>query len=193
MTTTQEPVHQPLPPETPNSGFLFMAFLFLVVLLVIWLGVFNYKEALKTESSKSNGEALVAWLTETGLKRFDADSPHDACKGGVKPATNAQPGEPVPGTWGPCFSYLMAKTENKELINPFFNEAPKLIPQCIPSDRSTMGAFMIENLVATPPGSANPLVISPISDTTPIDTKLQLRMSVCDKGGYAIKISEFDF
>jgi hypothetical protein len=170
-----------------------MAFLVAVIFAVIWLGVINYKEAVKTETSKSNGEALVSWLTETGLKRFDPDTPHEACKGGVKPAADVKPGAPIPGTWGPCFAYLMAKSEIKELVNPFFNAPPKLISQCVPSDRTVMGTFMIENLVATPPGSANPLIISPISDATPIDTKLQLRMSVCDKGGYAIKISEFDF
>ena len=193
MTTTHEPIHQPEPLGPSGSDYVFMAFLLVVILCVIWLGVINYKEAIKTETSKSNGEALVSWLTETGLKRFDADSQHDACKGGVKPAADAKPGDPVLGTWGPCFTYIMAKTEIKELVNPFFNASPKLIPQCVPSDRTVMGAFMIENLVATPPGSANPLVISPITDATPIDTKLQLRMSVCDKGGYAIKISEFDF
>jgi len=193
MTTTQDPVHQPQKLGPTGSDYIFMAFLVVVIFAVIWLGVINYKEAVKTETAKSNGEALVSWLTETGLKRFDADTPHEACKGGVKPAADVKPGDPVPGTWGPCFSYLMAKSEIKELVNPFFNAPPKLIAQCVPSDRTVMGAFMIENLVATPPGSANPLVISPISDATSIDTKLQLRMSVCDKGGYAIKISEFDF
>ena len=193
MTTTQEPDHQPKQLDPSGSDYLFMAFLVVVISCVIWLGVVNYKEALKTEASKSNGEALVAWLTETGLKRFDADSPHEACKGGVKPPADAKQGDSVSGTWGPCFSYIMAKSVIKDLVNPFFNSPPKLIPQCVPSDRTVMGAFMIENLVATPPGSANPLVISPITDATPIDTKLQLRMSVCDKGGYAIKISEFDF
>jgi hypothetical protein len=56
-----------------------------------------------------------------------------------------------------------------------------------------MGAIVLENLVATPAGSAIPFVISPLTDATAIDTKLLLRMSVCDKGGYVIKISEFDF
>lgn len=193
MTTTQDPVHRPEHLGPSRSDYIFIVFLVVVIFAVIWLGVINYKVAVKTELTKSNGEALVAWLTETGLKRFDADTPHAACKGGVKPAADVKPGDPVPGTWVPCFSYIMTKTEIKEIVNPFFNAPPKLIAQCVPSDRTTMGAFMIENLVATPPGSATPLVISPINDATPIDTKLQLRMSVCDQGGYAIKISEFDF
>ena len=175
------------------ADYSFIGFLIFVVVLVILVGTIDYKAALKTEQVKSNGEALTAWLTEAGLKRFDADSPHEACKGGVKPTADAKSGDPVAGTWGPCFAYIMTKTELKELSNPFFNTPPKQIAQCLTSDRTAMGAFVLENLVATPAGSAIPFVISPLSDVTAIDTKLLLRMSVCDKGGYAIKISEFDF
>lgn len=193
MTTPQEATPPPEKHGTVLADYLFMGFLIFVVVSVTFLGIFNYKEALKTETAKSNGEALTAWLTEAGLKRFDANSTHEACKGGVKPASDGKSGESVAGTWGPCFAYIMAKTELKELSNPFFNTQPKLITQCVPSDRTVMGAIVLENLVATPAGSANPLVISPLSDATAIDTKLLLRMSVCDKGGYSIKISEFEF
>ena len=68
----------------PNStDKLFLAFLVLIVAAVTWLGIVNYKEALKTEQAKSNGEAWVAWLTETGTTRFEANTPHPACKGGA--------------------------------------------------------------------------------------------------------------
>ena len=176
-----------------TGDYYFIGFLIFVVVSVAFLGSINYKEAIKTEQAKSNGEALTAWLTEAGLKRFDADSPHEACKGGVKPALDAKSGDPVAGTWGPCFAYIMTKTKLKELSNSFFDAPPKQIAQCDTSDRTAMGAIVLENLVATPVGSAIPFVISPLTDATAIDTKLLLRMSVCDKGGYAIKISEFDF
>lgn len=176
-----------------SAKYSFIGSLIFVVVLVALLGSINYNKALKTEQAKSNGEALTAWLTEAGLKRFDADSPHEACKGGVKPAADAKSGDSVVGTWGPCFAYIMNKTKLKELSNSFFNTPPKQIAQCATSDRTAMGAIVLENLVATPVGSAIPFVISPLTDATAIDTKLLLRMSVCDKGGYAIKISEFDF
>ena len=193
MTTPQNSAS---PVEKHGMGsekYFFIGFLIFVVVLVALLGSINYSEALKTEQAKSNGEALTAWLTEAGLKRFDADSPHEACKGGVKPTADAKSGDSVTGTWGPCFAYIMKKTKLKELSNPFFNSPPKQIDQCVTSDRTAMGAIVLENLVATPVGSAIPFVISPLTDVTAIDTKLLLRMSVCDKGGYAIKISEFDF
>jgi hypothetical protein len=45
----------------------------------------------------------------------------------------------------------------------------------------------------TPPGSAIPFVGTQLVATDPIDYKMQLRVSVCDKGGDAIKVAEFEF
>ena len=178
----------------PNSADkLFLAFLVLIVAAVTLLGVVNYKEAIKVETSKSNGEAWVAWLTETGTTRFEANTQHPACKGGVKPAADAKSDQPVLGTWGACFAYAMANTDLKKQINPFFNETPQFIAKCDPADRTVMGAFVLEDLMPTPPGSATPFVASQLVDTDAIDYKMQLRLSVCDKGGYAIKVAEFEF
>lgn len=176
----------------PNKADkFFMAFLVIVVAAVTWLGVVNYKEALKTEASKSNGEAWVAWLTETGTTRFEANTQHPACKGGVKPAADAKPG--APGTWGACLAHIMETTDLKDQINPFFNVAPHFVAACVPSDRTLMGAILLEDLMPTPPGSATPFVATQLIEVDPIDYKMQLRLSVCDKGGYAIKVAEFEF
>ena len=183
-------------PENPHLGpnsadKLFLAFLVLIVVAVTWLGIVNYKEALKTEQAKSNGEAWVAWLTETGTTRFEASTPHPACKGGVKPAADAK--ADAPGTWGACLAHIMATTELKDQINTFFNAAPHFVAACVPSDRTLMGAILLEDLMPTPPGSATPFVASQLLETDPIDYKMQLRLSVCDKGGAAIKVAEFEF
>jgi hypothetical protein len=45
----------------------------------------------------------------------------------------------------------------------------------------------------TPPGSAIPFVGTQLVATDSIDYKMQLRVSVCDKGGNAIKVAEFEF
>ena len=176
---------------TNSADKLFIAFLVLVVAAVTWLGVVNYKEALKVEASKSNGEAWVAWLTETGTTRFEANTQHPACKGGVKPAADAK--ADTPGTWGACLAHIMATTELKDQINPFFNVAPHFVAACDPKDRTLMGAILLEDLMPTPPGSATPFVASQLLETDAIDYKMQLRLSVCDKGGYAIKVAEFEF
>ena len=180
---------QHLGPTTADK--LFMFFLLLVVIAVTLLGVVNYKEALKTEASKSNGEAWVAWLTETGTTRFEADTQHPACKGGVKPAADAKATDA--GTWGACLAHILATTDLKDQINPFFNKPPHFVAACVPSDRTLMGAILLEDLMPTPPGSATPFVASQLVETDAIDYKMQLRLSVCDKGGYAIKVAEFEF
>jgi len=178
-----------LGPNAADKFFLF--FLVLVVVAVTWLGVVNYKEALKTEAAKSNGEAWVAWLTEAGTTRFEADTTHSACKGGVKAAADAKAG--APGTWGACLAHIMETTELKDQVNAFFNAPPHFVAACVPSDRTLMGAILLEDLMPTPPGSATPFVASQLLETDSIDYKMQLRLSVCDKGGYAIKVAEFEF
>ena len=188
-TADQKPEHQNLGPNSTDKFFL--AFLVLIVAAVTWLGVINYKEAIKVETAKSNGEAWVAWLTETGTTRFEADTQHAACKGGLKPAANAK--ADTPGTWGVCLAYIMANTELKDQINTFFNRTPHFVAACDPKDRTLMGAILLEDLMPTPPGSATPYVASQLEETDAIDYKMQLRLSVCDKGGYAIKVAEFEF
>jgi hypothetical protein len=181
--------HQNLGTNTADK--LFIAFLVLVVAAVTLLGVVNYKEAIKVENAKSNGEAWVEWLTETGTTRFEADTKLAACKGGVKPAADAK--ADAPGTWGACLAFILAETDLKDQVNTFFNKAPHFVAACDPKDRTLMGAILLEDLMPTPPGSATPFVASQLLETDSIDYKMQLRLSVCDKGGYAIKVAEFEF
>jgi hypothetical protein len=68
-----------------------------------------------------------------------------------------------------------------------------LIAACNKEDRSTIGGIVIDNMVATPAGSAIPFVIKPLTPEDLITTKLQLRLTICDKGGSSIKVSEFEF
>jgi hypothetical protein len=176
-----------------TSDYLFLLLIAVILVLVTWLGIVNYKEAIKTEDSKANAEAWVEWLTQEGTQRFEADYKTEACKGGVKPSADAKSDGPVLGTWGACLAHAMANTELKKQINPFFNETPQFIAKCDPADRTVMGGFVLEDLMPTPPGSATPFVASQLVETDAIDYKMQLRLSVCDKGGYAIKIAEFEF
>ncbi len=191
MASSTDHSSEPQHIGTNTADKLFIVFLVLVVAAVTWLGVVNYKEALKVEASKSNGEAWVAWLTETGTTRFEANTQHPACKGGVKPAADAK--ADTPGTWGACLTHILANTDLKEQINPFFNAAPHFVAACDPKDRTLMGAILLEDLMPTPPGSATPFVATQLVETDAIDYKMQLRLSVCDKGGYAIKVAEFEF
>ena len=188
-TKDHSPELQDLGPT--GSDKLFLAFLALIVAAVTWLGVVNYKEALKVEQAKSNGEAWVAWLTEAGTTRHEADTKLTACKGGLKAPADAK--ADTPGTWGACLAHIMANTELKDQVNAFFNKPPHFVAACDSKDRTLMGAILLEDLMPTPPGSATPFVASQLLETDSIDYKMQLRLSVCDKGSAAIKVAEFEF
>jgi hypothetical protein len=187
--TDHTPEHTDL--GATGADKIFLVFIVAVIAAVTWLGVVNYKEALKVETAKSHGEAWVAWLTEAGTTRFEADTKLIACKGGVKPAADAK--ADTPGTWGACLAHIMANTELKDQVNTFFNKPPHFVAACDPKDRTLMGALLLEDLMPTPPGSATPFVASQLLETDSIDYKMQLRLSVCDKGGYAIKVADFEF
>jgi hypothetical protein len=187
--TDHTPEHTDL--GATGADKFFLAFLVVVIAAVTWLGVVNYKEALKVETAKSNGEAWVAWMTEAGTTRFEADTKLLACKGGLKPAADAK--ADTPGTWGACLAHIKANTELKDQVNTFFNKPPHFVAACDPKDRTLMGALLLEDLMPTPPGSATPFVASQLLETDSIDYKMQLRLSVCDKGGYAIKVADFEF
>ena len=186
--------HQPdvKDPGLSSTDYLFILFIGAVIVCVTWLGIINYQQATKTELSKRNGEDWVAALTEIGLNRFEADNKFAGCKGGVKPTGDASKGMQA-GTWEPCVADILAHTELKDQINPFTGQAPEFIEKCIPTDLSVRGAIVVEDLMPTPPGSATPFVASQLVNTDAIDYKMQLRLSICDKGGDPVKVAEFEF
>ena len=62
-----------------------------------------------------------------------------------------------------------------------------------PSDRSLVGGLLLEDLAPTPPGSPVPFVASQLVDEDPIEKKIQVRITICDKGSDAVKIGEVEF
>jgi hypothetical protein len=204
-----------------SRGFTFQDFIFVILVIsalvmVTFLGHEAYLDAMKTEITKKNGEELASWLTESGTLRFKKDYDVAACAGGKPPTPaakvdtsaaapvegevtgkaeepNSAPESVQAGTWGACFEHLLKEGVLKDMVNPFTNEAPQFIAACNPADHSLAGQIALEKLTPTPPGSAVPIINSQLVDTDPIDQKLQLRLSVCDKGAYAIKIAEFEY
>lgn len=182
-----------LSPAMTAGDKLFVGFLLAVVALVAWLGVLNYKEGLKTEGAKRNGEAWMAWLAEAGQHRGEANYAHTACASGVRPSAGGSKDAPAAGTWGACVKHLMGQTELKDLVNPFTGKPPQFVGACVPSDRSLVGGLLLEDLAPTPPGSPVPFVASQLIDEDPIDKKIQVRITICDKGSDAVKIGEVEF
>ena len=196
---------QPEPPEpqpaaqTASFTFvdgLFCLFMVVVFCLVCWLGVFTREEALKTEATKRNGEALAAWLKAASDARFKPGYVYAACAGvseSAAPAEAAAPALAAKPTWGACVDELLTKTELKNMRNPFLGQMPKFVTECSASDRSVIGAIRLDKIIATPAGSAVATVKSELVRTDAIAEKIKIAVTVCDKGGYPIKIDEIDF
>ena len=97
------------------------------------------------------------------------------------------------GTWGGCLEQLMRNSSLKNQSNPFTGKPPLLTETCVGSNIKLAGDIDIDKSVATPPGSAVAFVKSNLTSTDSIKEKLQLTITVCDKGGYPIKISDVEF
>jgi hypothetical protein len=169
----------------PNrSDILFLILLACIMATVAWVGVLAYKEGYKNEVTKHNGEAWVKWMKDNSEART---------KEGFS-IENCAVSETERKRWGECFKELTEKVAPlNNLTNPFLNGPVQFVAKCNPKDRSTVGGIFLEKLIATPLGSAVPVVASQLVDIDPIDTKLTLKLMVCDKGGYPIKVDEFEF
>ena len=171
----------------PNfTDTLFLIFMALVVAVIVWLGQLNFREGQYLEDAKRNGEAWVAWLTEAGTRRMDDGYQPSACAGG---STSDKP----TSIWGACLEHIQKESDLKGLINTFHNKPPHVVEKCDRADRTTPGGIQFDNLVPTPAGSAVPMVVSPLKPGDSIAGKLQIRVTVCDKGGYPVKVAELEF
>jgi len=210
-----DPQHQPQGPSFTIADGFFCLFMAILLGLVCWLGVFTRGEALKTESTKQNGEAWVAWLKAASDDRFKPGYQYSACAGqspdeagpgtqalvpsasadAASAATASSP-PPVPAakaTWGGCLEEIMAKSELKNLRNPFIGGVPKFVTECSPADRSVIGAIDLDKIIATPVGSAVPTVKSDLIKGDSISEKIKIVVTVCDRSADSIKIAEIDF
>lgn len=200
-----------------KGDIAFLVFIGLVLVAVMCLGVLARNEALKTEGSKRNGEQWAAWLTQESPKRFAQDYAIAACAGGAKhaapiasatatgkdaPATDAaaaasgaenKPAAPASNTWGSCLEFLTTQTEFKDMVNPFTGKSPVFVPACDPADHSLVGSIVFDKVTTNPPGSAVATATSQLLLTDPISDKVQLKIAICDKGSYAVKIAELEF
>ena len=53
--------------------------------------------------------------------------------------------------------------------------------------------MVFEKHTPTPPGSAIPTLLTALADSDNIGEKVQIRLSVCDKGANVIRIGELEF
>ena len=206
------------------SDIAFLIFLFLAMIGIGWVGHLAYKEGLKMEVTKRNGEAWAKWFSDAGADRGKAGYELSACATGFLPLEAiTQPTSPapltqtdvldetkpetlapvlkvapppalVPRTWGPCFKAISTQGGPlAEKYNPFSQKPIAIVAKCDMADRGLAGAMALEKTLPTPPGSAIPFISSPLTESDSIEQKLQIRITMCDKGAYPIRIAELEF
>ena len=217
MDKLTDPPNAATPKAWTGGDAAFLVFIAFVLVAVTALGVLAHREALKTEGTKRNGEQWAAWLTQESAKRFEPGYALAACAGGTKtavtaeappnadaapdtaaaaptaPSTASAPTPPKANTWGECLAFLSTQTEFKDMRNPFTGKPPVFIPACNPADHGHIGSIVFDKITANPQGSAIATVTSQLLETDSIGEKVQLKIAVCDKGSYAIKIAELEF
>ena len=208
-------IESPTRKKMTLPDMFFLVFLVFAVVGVAWVGYLSFKAGMKTETTKRNGEAWAKWLTDAGGPRHKEGFLPGECAAGVFPlgavvpsaatAASAPEASPEkvdtlattatgPRTWGDCLAAL-SKSESPmgAMRNPFLNKPLELIEKCDTANRSVAGFMVLEKLTPTPPGSAVPYTPSQLMPADPIDQKLQLRVTMCDGGGYPIRIAELEF
>lgn len=217
-----EPQAQPIAPTKLGptiADILFLLFLVGVLISVTMLGRLAYEEGMKTERSKENGEAWVKWMSEASEARTKEGFKPEACAGGpavagaverekkelmraakIAAKKDGVEDEPIQipdistGSWGACFKALTEKGGPlADMKNAFSLEPLTLVAKCDPADLSTAGGFLLEKNVTTPMGSAIPSVTSTLENNDSIVEKINVRVTICDKGAYPTKIADFDF
>ena len=169
----------------PNFfDILFFIFLAFVLAGVAWVGVLSHEEGTKNEVTKRNGEAWVKWFKDNSEERMKEDFALESCGASAMERRR----------WGDCLQEILKNVDElKNLSNPFTLKPLAFVAKCEPKDHESIGNIVLEKNVLTPAGSAIPSVSSQLVDIDPIDTKMSLKLTVCDKGGYAIKVDEFEF
>jgi len=195
MSSAPAQPNSPVSTQPTSVDWLFLLSCVLALAVVAWFGKMNYTQANKTETAKRNGEAVVTWMQDATAGRFEPDFGVAACAGTAPPPAGAAPATAkVPNTWGGCLEAILRESNMKALDNPFREGiALDFAPACNPDDRSLAGNIVMEKITATPPGSAIATIISPLTPDVVIDQKIQVRLSVCDRGAYAVKVAEFEF
>ena len=95
---------------------------------------------------------------------------------------------------GGCFESITApEGPLGALTNPFSGGRLQRGVKCDSQDRTLAGSLVFEKHTPTPPGSAIPSLLSALADSDDIGQKVQIRLSVCDKGANVIRIGEIEF
>ena len=155
---------------------LFIIFLGVAVVAVVLLGNLSFQEGLKTEAAKANAAKLKDWFDQLEARTAKGEaSPLDACQDdGQK-------------TWDGCKAALLGdKGPLNGAKNPFDALLPVVGAKCDREDLNTRGLVVVEKGTPAPPA----MNYGPIESGDTLAKDLPLRIMVCEKGAYALKVAE---
>ena len=182
---TKQASTQQISPPLKRTDKLFIFFMICMTCVVAVMGYTTYQQGKVEETSKRNGEAWLKWLSESAKSRHDPGYEPAACAAQLPPATQ---------TWGGCFESITAPDGPLgALTNPFSGGRLQRGVKCDSQDRTLAGSLVFEKQTPTPPGSAIPTLLTALADSDNIGEKVQIKLSVCDKGANVIRIGEIEF
>lgn len=178
----------PVPSVRPTaSDMAFLGFLVGVIVTVAVAGTLTFREGLKTEVGKTQAEALVKWLADAKDRRAQTGFEPSAC-------SSASPDPAKPPTWADCSKALFGPGgPMADLRNVFSGQPMVFLARCEPSDPQSPGQLALEKILSTPLGSAVSSITVALAAEDPIDKVLTIKVALCDKGGYPIKVAEVQF
>ena len=159
---------------------LFLLFLLSALIGVALIGQLAYGEGLKTEAAKANAAILKDWFDQLdALSAKGEQSQLEACR---------DDGEK---TWEGCQAALLGEQGPfKGVKNPFDPNQSVIGQKCDRADLTTRGVVVIEKGTPAPPGAPPAISFGPMESGEKLSKDLPLRIIVCDKGAYALKVAE---
>jgi len=170
------------------SEFLFILTLTGALVLVGFLGRISMQEARRTEAAKEQAVKMVQWFESLSANSEDIPpSLKEQCVA-VDPSDKSGSGKSA-STWQSCRNALaMEGGPLHGYTNPFSENNAVFNEKCDRKDLATRGGIVVEESLKVPPGQ--PAVFAPIQDGRSLEKDLTLRVTICDKGSFPIKIGE---
>ena len=188
-----DPVKQATLAASPSSfrqrkGWGLSEVLFFLVVVgtmaaVVYCGRFAYREATLLEDAKANGQAISRWAESMAEAHAKGEA--------VTPSVCGAASEAEPATWQACREALFGPAGPfAQMRNPFNAANTVLGTQCQRKSAATRGHVLVHKGTPPPPGMAGSMFWSPLEGKEALVKGLQLRVQVCDAGGYAIGVAE---
>ena len=164
-----------------SSDLFFLGFLILNLCFVSYLGKDLYQVAINLEKSKAQGEVFLAWSEEFN-KNIDATpspSPQSCLP---------KKEEEIENKWGDCIADLFgAEGTFKDFVNHINHANPIFSKVCSKANQESSGTLVFDKITPGPTGAPT---YAPLENSEILGKGLNYRVSVCDRGFYAIKIGE---